>query len=122
MAQLEGGKYVVVGGSNEGAGVGVVGWMQGGGCSPLARTYGLGVDNVLSFEIVTADGRVETVSASENADLFWAVRGGGGGSWGVITQIKYRVHPNPGPLTWQVSVYATERADVVGPLGKWIAE
>lgn len=54
------------------------GWMTGGGHSPLSSTYGLGVDQVLSIQGVTADGRVVTADARTNKDLFFALRGGGG--------------------------------------------
>jgi FAD/FMN-containing dehydrogenase len=56
------------------------------------RTHGLSCDNLLSVDIVTADGRLRTASAEENADLFWAVRGGGG-NVGVVTSFEYRLHP-----------------------------
>jgi len=85
------GRYTIVGGAIDS--VGVTGWMQGGGHGDLTRHYGLGVDNVVEVRIVVADGSALTASATENSDLFWALRGGGGGSWGVITQITYKIHP-----------------------------
>ena len=66
--------------------------MQGGGYSLLTAHYGLAVDNVVQVEIVTADSRIQRANACENSDLFWAVRGGGGGTWGVVTDIVYKVH------------------------------
>jgi len=84
------GSKTIVGGAIDS--VGVTGWMQGGGHGDLTRSHGLGVDNVLSVRIVVADGRAVTASAEENSDLFWALRGGGGGSWGVITQLTIRIH------------------------------
>lgn len=63
-----------------GSTVGVTGgYLQGGGHSILTSLYGLAADQVLSLQIVTADGRFVTASSEENQDLFWAVRGGGGG-------------------------------------------
>ena len=56
------------------------GWMQGGGHSALAGTYGLGSDQILSLNVVTADGRFVTADVNQNTDLFFALRGGGGGT------------------------------------------
>ena len=62
----------------------------------LTRQAGLAIDNLESVEIVVADGRVLRASAEENADLFWAVRGGGG-NFGVVTEFEYRLH-EVGPM------------------------
>lgn len=72
--------------------VGVVGYTLGGGMGWLARKYGLALDSVIYFEIVTASGELVRASASENSDLFWALRGGGG-NFGVVTAIKFRLYP-----------------------------
>jgi len=72
--------------------VGAVGYTLGGGLGWLARKYGMSVDSVLRFEVVTADGRVLSPSPEENPDLFWALRGGGGG-FGVVTGMEIRLHP-----------------------------
>ena len=71
---------------------GLIGLTLGGGIGRLARKHGLSCDNMPSAEIVTADGRVLNVSQHENADLFWGLRGGGG-NFGVVTAITYRLHP-----------------------------
>ncbi|KAK7430392.1 hypothetical protein QQZ08_003140 [Neonectria magnoliae] len=82
----------VVGG--EGQTVGVIGgFVQGGGHSPLSGIYGLACDQVLAFEVVTADGRFVTASEQTNSDLFWAIRGGGGGTYGVVTSAIIKAHP-----------------------------
>ena len=54
--------------------------------------YGLSVDNVLEVDIVTADGKLQTVNACNQPDLFWAVRGGGGGTFGIVTRAVYKVY------------------------------
>jgi len=71
---------------------GVAGFTLGGGFGWISRKHGLTVDNLLSVDLVTADGKLVHASDQENADLFWAVRGGGG-NFGVITSFEYRLHP-----------------------------
>jgi len=75
--------------------VGIAGHALGGGMGLAARQFGLTADNLLSAEIVTADGRVRTASGRENPDLHWALQGGGGGNFGVVTSLTFRVHAVP---------------------------
>jgi FAD/FMN-containing dehydrogenase len=70
---------------------GIAGLTLGGGIGWLMGSYGLSCDNLLAVDIVTADGQLHKASASENADLFWGVRGGGG-NFGVVTSFEYRLH------------------------------
>eukprot|EP00937_MAST-01D_sp_MAST-1D-sp2_P003644 g3644.t1 len=86
--------------------VGVAGWSLGGGHGPFANALGLGVDNVLEAEVVVADGSLVVANASSNADLFWALRGGGGSTWGIVTALTLRAHVlPPGGITQAVVQY-----------------
>lgn len=84
------------------------GWLMGGGMSYVGRTYGYGVDNVVSFDIVLANGDLVTADACENQDLFWALRGGGGGTFGVVTNVLYTLH-DPTPITEVTFEYSSFR-------------
>jgi hypothetical protein len=80
--------------------VGVSGVTLGGGMGLAARNFGLTTDNVLGVQLVTADGRLRQVNARNSRDLFWALRGGGGGNFGVVTQFTFRIHPIPSRATY----------------------
>src|SRR5207244_1322080 len=72
--------------------VGVVGYTLGGGLSWLGRKYGIGANSVTAVELVTADGRLVRADSENEPDLFWALRGGGG-SFGVVTALEFRLYP-----------------------------
>ncbi|KAJ9406162.1 CAZyme family AA7 [Paecilomyces variotii] len=83
---------VVVGGNCQTVGI-AGGYSQGGGHGQLASKFGLAADQVLEWEVVTADGDLVTASPSENADLYWALAGGGGGTYGVVLSMTSKAYP-----------------------------
>jgi FAD/FMN-containing dehydrogenase len=86
------GRYVQGGGCTT---VGVAGLVLGGGFGSLSKGFGTGAANLLEAEVVTADGAVRVANAFTNPDLFWALKGGGGGSFGVVTRLTLRTHELP---------------------------
>ncbi|EPQ60158.1 FAD-binding domain-containing protein [Gloeophyllum trabeum ATCC 11539] len=86
--------FTVIGGYHQTVGVSG-GWVMGGGHSILTPVYGLGVDRVVQFKIVTPDGIYRTANECQNTDLFWALRGGGGGTFGVVMETTSIVEPHP---------------------------
>lgn len=88
---------------------GIAGLTLGGGLGWLRRKHGLSSDNLVSVDIVTADGRFLTASEDENADLFWAIRGGGG-NFGVVTCFEYRLHPVGPEVMFAFVLYPGDRA------------
>ncbi|KAH3995058.1 hypothetical protein HBI56_237430 [Parastagonospora nodorum] len=83
----------VVAVAGEGQTVGIFGgYIQGGGHSPLSSIYGMAADHVLGFEVVTPLGDFVTANSTNNQDLFWALRGGGGGTFGVVTSVTIKVY------------------------------
>lgn len=91
---------------------GVAGLTLGGGMGYVRRKFGLSCDNLLSVEMVTADGQVISASESENEDLFWAVRGGGG-NFGIVTSFEFRLHPLGPEIYGALTIYPFEDASSV---------
>jgi FAD/FMN-containing dehydrogenase len=89
----EHGRYVQGGGCTSVGAAG--GFVQGGGFGSWSKKYGTAAANMLEAEVVTADGEIRVASACQNQDLFWALRGGGGGTFGVITRLTMRTHALP---------------------------
>ena len=86
------GRYVQGGGCLT---VGVAGFVQGGGFGSLSKAFGTGAANLLEAEVVTADGKVRIVNEHVEPELFFALRGGGGGTFGVVTRVTLKTHPLP---------------------------
>jgi len=110
-----GGNWDITGG--ECLSVGVVGYTLGGGASPTSRLYGLAADNARSFDMVTVTGDFVTANETHHRDLYWALRGGGGGNFGVITGIKFQVHPGRERYSWGALCYNNSEANVHAVLG-----
>jgi FAD binding domain/Berberine and berberine like len=100
---------------------GVGGYTLGGGFGRLNRKYGLTIDNLESAEITTADGKIRRVSAGQEPELFWALRGGGG-NFGVVSQFEYQLHPFELSVYSGMIVWPMEQArDVLEFYGEWSA-
>ncbi|WP_426995944.1 FAD-binding oxidoreductase [Pseudarthrobacter sp. N5] len=99
---------------------GVAGLTLGGGIGYLTRKYGLACDNLISADVVLADGTFVTASESENADLFWALRGGGG-NFGAVTSFEFQLHPLDMVFVGLAFFDATAGAEVGAAYREWIA-
>ncbi|KAK1839679.1 FAD-linked oxidoreductase-like protein 18 [Colletotrichum chrysophilum] len=95
-------EVAVVGGTN--ADVGLVGWAVAGGHGWLTSEYGMGADSIIEATVVTPTGGIITANRCQNSDVFWAIRGGGGGTFGVITELTVKAHPMPQATTWILNV------------------
>ena len=87
---------------------GIAGLTLGGGFGVLCRKFGLAIDNLISADIVTADGKLRTVSVTQEPDLFWAIRGGGG-NFGIVTSFEYQLH-EVGPMLAGLIAYPLPQA------------
>jgi hypothetical protein len=88
---------------------GVSGFTLGGGIGWLMRKYGLALDNLLAVKIVTADGTRQSASATENSDLFWGIRGGGG-NFGIVTEFTFQLHPIGPTIFGGAVLYGIDKA------------
>jgi FAD/FMN-containing dehydrogenase len=88
---------------------GIAGLTLGGGLGWLMGKHGMALDNLLSVEIVTADGKVLQASDDENADLFWAIRGGGG-NFGIVSSFKFKLHPVGPMITGGLAAHPFDKA------------
>jgi FAD/FMN-containing dehydrogenase len=101
--------------------VGIAGLTSGGGLGVLSRRHGLTCDSLMEVEMVTADGRLVRASGNHNADLYWATRGGGGGNFGIITALTFRLVPVDTPFTHLEYQFPwTAATDVVAAWQEWL--
>ncbi|MEV8437546.1 FAD-binding oxidoreductase [Actinosynnema sp. NPDC051121] len=100
--------------------VGIAGFTLGGGLGWVDRAFGLACDHLRSARVVTVDSRVHTASEDREPDLFWALRGGGGGNFGVVTSFEFATAPVPEVLTvFRIRFPAGSAADVLGAWQPW---
>ncbi|MDQ0775709.1 FAD/FMN-containing dehydrogenase [Streptomyces aurantiacus] len=99
--------------------VGISGLTLGGGHGVVSRAYGLTCDSLTQATLITADGKQLTASATENKDLFWALRGAGNGNFGVVTELRFTTHPAPQGVTANMSWPWSRAAAVVEAWQEW---
>ncbi|KAK6595023.1 hypothetical protein H4I95_10381 [Botrytis cinerea] len=95
-------KAFAVGGAN--VDVGVVGWATGGGHGVMTGAHGQGADNIIEASLVTPAGEILTANEKQNTDIFWAIRGGGGGTFGVIFNMTLKAYPEPSLTTLALNI------------------
>jgi FAD/FMN-containing dehydrogenase len=100
--------------------VGVAGSTLGGGIGVVARAYGLTCDHLTSATVITADGDLHTVDENRDADLFWALRGGGGGNGGIVTDFTFATVPAPTVTVFSLHFPATQTASVLRAWSTWM--
>ena len=99
--------------------VGISGLTLGGGVGFSSRKWGLTADNLLAAQIVTADGRIRICDRDTEPDLFWALRGGGGGNFGIVTRLTFRVHRTGRVATFQITWPWSDAARAVAAWQAW---
>ncbi|HEU5471563.1 MAG TPA: FAD-binding oxidoreductase [Actinophytocola sp.] len=106
--------------AGSGPGVGIAGLTLGGGIGVLSRKFGLTCDRLVSARVVTADGQLRTAAADNEPDLFWALRGGGGGNFGIVTSFGFATEPAPDLTVFSLNFPAGAGADVVDAWQRWV--
>jgi hypothetical protein len=101
--------------------VGISGLTQGGGIGVVDRMWGLTCDALVSAQVVTADGRMLTCDATTEPDLFWAIRGGGGGNFGVVTSFTFKTHPTQDLTNFSANIAFSDLAKVLTAWQTWQA-
>ena len=101
--------FTVVGGGDPNVGIG--GWILGGGHSPVSSLFGLGADQILEMEVVTADGEYRVINEASYPDLFWALRGGGGSTFAVMLSVTVKVYPSNSGTTVVLYYNTTAASD-----------
>lgn len=116
----EAARHALVGPFGTSATVGVAGYISGGGIGPMSRYFGLAANSVLAAEMVMPDGTIRRIDAGSDPDLFWAIRGGGGG-FGVITELELRLEQIPA-MSGGLMIWPRERSvEVVPAWAEWTA-
>ena len=100
--------------------IGIAGIAQGGGIGVVDRMYGLTCDALVSAQIVTADGQLRECNATQNPDLFWAVRGGGGGNFGVVTSFTFQTHATQDLTNFAANFQSTDLPSVFAAWQSWL--
>ncbi len=99
--------------------IGIAGITQGGGIGVLDRAYGLTCDNLVSAQVVLADGSVVTCDATTHADLFWALRGGGGGNFGIVTSMTFNTFVTSDITSFSAAFAWADAASVIAAWQAW---
>lgn len=110
-------KLVALSGSDPG--VGIYGWTVGGGHGAMTRLYGLGVDSLLSVDLILANYTIITANSSQNVELFRAIRGSGGGAYGVAISLTVKLFDTPGPVSSFTGVFSLNN-DTATMFGQWM--
>jgi hypothetical protein len=87
------------------------GWSQAGGHAWLSSEHGLGADNIMEYKVVTADGNLTIANEVSNTGLFWALRGGGAGTWGAVVEATMKAYPTPKTISYMFWMNTTEYTD-----------